>query len=100
MPPIKFSNLLFNKAAELGVSHHQVRKLIKAGILKSEQIMPDAPHQIRAADLASEQVVTALERKGRPCRAVSKSRSKCFQILEERVPNESVIACGHHRGSE
>jgi hypothetical protein len=55
-------------AAKLGVSHHQIRKLIKAGILASEQIMPDAPHQIRAADLASEQVVTALKRKGRPCR--------------------------------
>jgi hypothetical protein len=39
-------------AAKLGVSHHQIRKLIKAGILASEQIMPDAPHQIRAVDLA------------------------------------------------
>jgi DNA invertase Pin-like site-specific DNA recombinase len=55
-------------AAKLGVSHHQIRKLIKAGILVSEQIMPDAPHQIRAADLASEQVIAALKRKGRPCR--------------------------------
>jgi hypothetical protein len=34
-------------AAKLGVSHHQVRKLIKAGILNSEQIMPDAPHRPR-----------------------------------------------------
>jgi stage III sporulation protein SpoIIIAA len=41
---------LRNAAANLGVSHHQVRKLIKAGILNSEQIMPDAPHQIRAAE--------------------------------------------------
>jgi hypothetical protein len=51
--------------------NHQVRKLIKAGILNSEQIMPDAPHQIRAADLASEQVVAALKQKGRPCRVDS-----------------------------
>ena len=58
---------LRDAAAKLGVSHHQVRKLIKAGILNSEQIMPDAPHQIRAADLASEQVVAALKQKGRPC---------------------------------
>jgi len=43
-------------AAKLGVSHHQIRKLIKAGVLASEQIMPDAPHQIRAADLGSERV--------------------------------------------
>ena len=55
-------------AAKLNVSHHQIRKLIKAGILKSEQIMPDAPHQIRTVDLASEQVVAALKQKGRPCR--------------------------------
>jgi len=65
-------------AAKLGVSHHQIRKLIKAGILASEQIMPDAPHQIRAADLASEQVVTALKRKGRPCRADSEKQISMF----------------------
>ena len=65
-------------AAKLGVSHHQVRKLIKAGVLVSEQIMPDAPHQIRAADLASEQVVAALKRKGRPCRANSEKQISMF----------------------
>jgi hypothetical protein len=65
-------------AAKLGVSHHQIRKLIKAGILASEQIIPDAPHQIRAADLASEQVVTALKRKGRPCRVDSETQISMF----------------------
>ena len=65
-------------AAKLGVSHHQIRKLIKAGILASEQIMPDAPHQIRAADLASEQVITALKRKGRPCRVDSEKQTSMF----------------------
>jgi hypothetical protein len=65
-------------AAKLGVSHHQIRKLIKAGILASEQIMPDAPHQIRAADLASERVAIALKRKGRPCRAESKNQISMF----------------------
>jgi len=54
---------LSDAAAKLGVSHHQVRKLIKAGILTSQQIMPDAPHQIRAADLSSEQVAAALNEK-------------------------------------
>jgi len=53
-------------AAKLGVSHHQVRKLIKAGILASEQIMPDAPPQIRAADLESEEVIAALKEEGCP----------------------------------
>ena len=65
-------------AAKLGVSHHQVRKLIKAGLLVSEQIMPDAPHQIRAADLASEQVVAALNRKGRPCQPNSEKQISMF----------------------
>ncbi len=65
-------------AAKLGVSHHQIRKLIKAGILKSEQVMPDAPHQIRAVDLASDQVVSALKRKGRPCRADSERQILMF----------------------
>jgi DNA invertase Pin-like site-specific DNA recombinase len=65
-------------AAKLGVSHHQVRKLIKVGILSSEQIMPDAPHQIRAADLASEQVIAALNQKGSPCRADSEKQTSMF----------------------
>jgi hypothetical protein len=65
-------------AEKLGVSHHQIRKLIKAGVLVSEQIIPDAPHQIRAADLASEQVVAALERKGRPCRVDSEKQISMF----------------------
>ena len=65
-------------AAKLGVSHHQVRKLINAGILKSEQVIPDAPHQIRAADLESEQVAAALKRKGRPCRVSSENQISMF----------------------
>ena len=65
-------------AAKLGVSHHQIRKLIKAGILKSEQIIPDAPHQIRAADLETEQVATALKRKGRPCRVDPENQISMF----------------------
>ncbi len=69
---------LRDAAAKLGVSHHQIRKLIKAGILNSEQIMPDAPHQIRAADLASEQVVAALKQKGRPCRVDSERQISMF----------------------
>jgi DNA invertase Pin-like site-specific DNA recombinase len=69
---------LRDAAAKLGVSHHQIRKLIKAGVLVSEQIMPDAPHQIRAADLASDQVVAALKRKGRPCRLDSEKQISMF----------------------
>jgi hypothetical protein len=69
---------LSEAATQLCVSHHQIRKLIKAGILKSEQVMPDAPHQIRACDLQDEMVVTALKRKGRPCRVDSKNQISMF----------------------
>src|SRR5437588_391389 len=65
-------------ATKLGVSHHQIRRLIKAGILTSEQIMPDAPHQISAAELASERVVIALKRKSRPCRVDSEKQISMF----------------------
>ena len=69
---------LRDAATRLGVSSHQVRKLIKAGILTSGQIMPDAPHQIRAADLDSELVAVALARKGRPCRVNSENQISMF----------------------
>jgi len=65
-------------AATLGVSHHQIRKLIKAGILKSEQIMPDAPHQICAAELKNERVLAALKRTGRPCRVNPENQISMF----------------------
>ncbi len=74
---------LRDAAAKLGVSHHQVRKLIKAGVLASEQIIPDAPHQIRAADLESEPVATALKRKGRPCRAIPENQLSMFPSTYE-----------------
>ena len=69
---------LRDAATRLGVSHHQVRKLIKAGILASKQIIPDAPHQIRVADLDSKQVAAALARKGRPCRAADEKQMSMF----------------------
>jgi hypothetical protein len=69
---------LRDAATKLGVSHHQVRKLIKAGILVSEQLVTDAPHQIRAADLDKEQVTAALARKGRPCRETPENQLSMF----------------------
>src|SRR5436305_3941459 len=41
-------------AAGLGVTHHRIRRLIRAGILSAEQVVPGAPYQIRAADLQDE----------------------------------------------
>jgi hypothetical protein len=69
---------LSEAAAYLGVSHHQIRKLIKSGILRSEQIMPDAPHQIRVSDLQEKTVAAALGQKGRPCRVDPENQTSMF----------------------
>jgi hypothetical protein len=55
-------------AKQLGVTSHAIRRLINDRILPAEQVMPDAPWQIRASDLRSEAVTAALTRKHRPCR--------------------------------
>jgi excisionase family DNA binding protein len=55
-------------ATALGVTNHTLRRLIKAQVLPAEQVVAGAPYQIRADDLASEPVKTAVARKGRPCR--------------------------------
>jgi excisionase family DNA binding protein len=54
-------------AQQCGVTSHRIRKLIKAGTLRAEQVVPGAPFQIRAADLDAPSVVEAVGRKGRPC---------------------------------
>ncbi len=59
---------MFEAAKRLGVTSHTIRRLIKERILLAEQVMPDAPWQIRESDLRSEAVTTALARKHRPCR--------------------------------
>jgi excisionase family DNA binding protein len=62
--------LTMSEAAELlGVSHHVIRRLIKERILRAEQVVPGAPHQIRTSDLQSEAVGAAIARKPRPCRS-------------------------------
>lgn len=61
---------LTEAAKALGVSSHTIRRLIKSGLLPAEQVVAGAPHQIRAADLASDAIKTAVARKGRPCRVV------------------------------
>lgn len=55
-------------AAELGVSHHRIRRLIADHALVAEQVVPGAPYQIRASDLQHERVTEAIERTRRPCR--------------------------------
>jgi len=61
--------LTMSEAAKLlGVTNHVIRRLIKDRILPAEQVMPDAPWQIRASDLHTEAVGAALTCKHRPCR--------------------------------
>jgi hypothetical protein len=54
-------------AAKFGVTHHRIRRLIKAGVLAAGQVVPGAPYQIRAADLQDERVTKAMGRTGGPC---------------------------------
>jgi excisionase family DNA binding protein len=57
-------------ATVLGVTSHRIRRLIRDGVLQSEQVVPGAPHQIRAADLHHDRVTAAMGRTDRPCRIV------------------------------
>jgi excisionase family DNA binding protein len=60
--------LTMSEAAKLlGVTNHVIRRLIKERILHAEQVVPDAPYQIRASDLQREAVTAAIARKYRPC---------------------------------
>ena len=71
--------LTMSDAAKLlGVSNHAIRRLIKDGILAAEQVVPDAPYQIRASDLQSQKIVDALARNTRPCRGKMESQSSMF----------------------
>jgi len=76
--------LTMSEAAELlGVSHHVIRRLIKERILRAEQVVPGAPHQIRTSDLQSEAVAAALARKSRPCRDVADGQLPMFISTSE-----------------
>lgn len=71
--------LTMTEAARVsGVTNHTIRRLIKAGVLPAVQVVPGAPHQIRAADLTAEPVRSAMARKGRPCRIKDASTLPMF----------------------
>jgi excisionase family DNA binding protein len=55
-------------AASLGVSAHAVRRLIKDGVLPAQQVVAEAPWQIRAADLQQPSVAEALAARHGPRR--------------------------------
>jgi excisionase family DNA binding protein len=65
-------------ATALGITNHAIRRLIKTGVLSAVQVVPGAPYQIRADDLASEPIKTAIARKGHPCRAADANTLPMF----------------------
>ncbi|MGH8115723.1 MAG: excisionase family DNA-binding protein [Rhodanobacteraceae bacterium] len=65
-------------AVTLGVTNHAIRRLLKAGVLPAVQVVPGAPYQIRADDVASETVKAAAARKGRPCRVADDNTIPMF----------------------
>jgi DNA invertase Pin-like site-specific DNA recombinase len=65
-------------AKEMGVTSHVIRRLIQDGILKAEQVVRGAPHQIRAIDLHTDAVIEAIARKGRPCRTIGQNLLPMF----------------------
>jgi len=65
-------------ATALCVTHHRIRRLIKAGVLPAEQVVPRAPYQIRADDLQHERVAAAIGRTSRPCRIDHKDQLSMF----------------------
>src|SRR5580658_8592959 len=71
--------LTMSEAAKLlGVTNHAIRRLIKAGVLAAEQVVPGAPYQIRAGDLASGPVMSAIARKARPYRSTDANTLPMF----------------------
>ena len=65
-------------AANLGITHHRIRKLVHDGTIKTEQVMPGAPHQIRAADLQDPAIIDAIKARTPPRRAVSETQASMF----------------------
>ncbi len=81
-------------ATQLGVTNHVIRRLIKDRILAAEQVVPDAPYQIRARYLQSEDVTAAIARKHRPCRVDAQGQLPMFTGLQKEVHNERVVTNG------
>ena len=68
----------YEAAAALGISRHRLVRLINAGLIVAEQVVPGAPYQIRASDLQNQRVLAAVGRKGEPCRLGSKDQLSMF----------------------
>ena len=65
-------------AIELGVTNHVVRRLIRDGDLRAEQVVPRAPYQIQASDLRSERIAALLAHRAGPRRGQRPSQPSLF----------------------
>jgi len=65
-------------AATLRVTNHQIRRLIKSGLLAAEQVVPRAPYQIRRSDLQNDRVLAAISCTERPCRVDQENQISMF----------------------
>jgi hypothetical protein len=70
-------------AKQVGVTRYFIRRLINEQILHADQVVPDAPYQIRASDLESEAVAAAITRKLRPCRLYPEGQLPIFISTSE-----------------
>ena len=59
--------------------------------MAAEQVVADAPYQIRAGDLQSEEVTPAIARKLRPCRVDVEGQLPLFRGASEGGHNERVV---------
>jgi hypothetical protein len=78
-----------------GVSHSTIARLVKAGLLKSEQVTPRAPWVIRRADLDNETVRSIIDRLLRTGKLTL--QGGCAEIQPILfVENEGDDNAGHH----
>ena len=85
-------------ATSLGVSAHVIRRLIRDGVLPAEQVVPDAPWHIQAADLQHPRVVEALATRHGPRRAAQ--QNKLLKLLSGSGVLVRVRNQGCHEGAQ
>ncbi|WP_287281423.1 helix-turn-helix domain-containing protein [Mesorhizobium sp.] len=79
-------------AARLGVSHVNIRRFIRDGILPAEKVMRCAPYQIRASDLEDDRIKAELARKARLAPKTT-IRNRCFPPFEKGcIMNRSSLS--------
>ena len=83
-------------AVKLGVSNHQIRRLIKQGILAADQVVPDAPYQIRASDLYMSASPWRSHEKIVLIGQIPRTKRPSFQTFENEVHNERPLALGRN----